>query len=286
MFWMNCPEQLLAVVNKIYGVSGFQNRRIKAIGVDLGLSADILESLYKEYAIDTGSGYGAYKEMTPANMSAETVSASAGFFLKVRLTALYAFKYPSFTNKYVVGEVIRGTTSLATATVVQDYRATATTGTVILSGVTNGPFAPGETLVRDSDAQARSGSTAITSGADQRFNFPFLGSYISGLQIPTTVDASVLYPPYEVAVSIVLQNVVIGSRYRIEVASTSELLFEGTAAASTVTIPYTWTANLTVRIRVRKASTAPKYQPFETSGTITEQGLIAFIAQVRDLVVQ
>jgi hypothetical protein len=106
------------------------------------------------------------------------------------------------------------------------------------------------------------------------------------LQIPTTVNASVLYPPYEVAVNIVLQNVVVGSRYRIEVVSTGVLLFEGTAAASTVTIPYTWTANLAIKIRVRKASTAPKYQPFETLGTITEQGVIVFVSQVRDLVVQ
>jgi hypothetical protein len=286
--YFNAVNDSIEIVwpHKIYGVSGFQNRRIKAIGVDLGLSADILESLYKEYAIDTGSGYGAYKEMTPANMSAETVSASTGFYFKVRLTALYAFKYPSFTNAYVVGEVIKGATSLATATVVQDYRATATTGTVILSGITNGPFAPGETLVRNSDSQARSPSTAVASGADLRFNYPFLGSYIAGLQIPTTVNASVLYPPYEVAVNIVLQNVVVGSRYRIEVVSTGVLLFEGTAAASTVTIPYTWTANLAIKIRVRKASTAPKYQPFETLGTITEQGVIVFVSQVRDLVVQ
>lgn len=286
--YFNAVNDSIEIVwpHKIYGVSGFQNRRIKAIGVDLGLSADILESLYKEYAIDTGSGYGAYKEMTPANLSAESVSASAGFNIKIRLTALYAFKYPSFTNRYEIGEVIRGTTSLATATVVQDYRATATTGTVILSGITNGPFAPGETLVRDSDSQARSGSTAVASGAALQFNFPFLGSYISGLQIPTTVDQTVLYPPYEVPVSVVLQNVVIGSRYRVEVAATNALLYEGTASASTITLPYTWTADLAVRVRVRKASTAPKYQAFETQGTITEQGLIVFVSQVRDLVVQ
>jgi hypothetical protein len=242
--------------HKILGVSGFQKRRYKAIGTDLGLDTDILQALYKEYSIDTGSGYGAYKEMTPENLSSEIVSASSGFNFKVRLTALYAFKYPSFTNRYEIGEVIKGTTSLATATVVQDYRSTTTTGTVILSGITNGPFAPGETLVRNSDSQARSSSTAVTGGSALQFNYPFLGSNINGLQIPTIVDETVKYP--STIITLTLTGLISGSDIVVLTAGTTTQLLNVDSNSGT-TYGYVYSSTSNVDIGVFKSGYVPFY---------------------------
>jgi hypothetical protein len=43
-----------------------------------------------EYQIDTGSGYGAYKALTGANLNGETISPTAGFKLRVRATTTVA----------------------------------------------------------------------------------------------------------------------------------------------------------------------------------------------------
>jgi hypothetical protein len=241
--------------HKILGVSGFQKRRYKAFGIDLGLDTDILQALYKEYSIDTGSGYGAYKEMTPENLSSETVSASSGFNFKVRLTALYAFKYPSFTNRYEIGEVIKGTTSLATATVVQDYRSSTTTGTVILSGI-NGTFVPGETLVRNSDSQARSPSTAVTGGSALQFNYPFLSSNINGLQIPTIVDETVKYP--STIITLTLTGLISGSDIVVLTAGTTTQLINVDSNPGT-TYGYIYSSTSTVDIGIFKSGYVPFY---------------------------
>jgi hypothetical protein len=63
----------------ILGVTSFQN----VAGTELNGSG----STTKEYAIDTGSGYGAWKSPTGANLSAESVSSTTGFRMKLRWTA-------------------------------------------------------------------------------------------------------------------------------------------------------------------------------------------------------
>lgn len=50
------------------------------------------------YALDTGSGYGAWKDLTAANLSGETISASAGFRIKVRVTCATASATNAITN--------------------------------------------------------------------------------------------------------------------------------------------------------------------------------------------
>ena len=50
------------------------------------------------YAIDTGSGYSAWKDLTAANLSGETISASTGFKLKVRATGATAAATNLLTN--------------------------------------------------------------------------------------------------------------------------------------------------------------------------------------------
>ena len=89
------------------------------------------------------------------------------------------------------------------------------------------------------------------------------------------------------SVNLVLTNVVVGSRYDIFNANTSAVetdpvIATGTAASSTITIAYTYTVNVPVIIRVRKSSAQPKYQPFETQGTITSTGLSTFVSQILD----
>lgn len=50
------------------------------------------------YAIDTGSGYSAWKDLTAANLSAETISASTGFKIKIRATGATAAATNLLTN--------------------------------------------------------------------------------------------------------------------------------------------------------------------------------------------
>lgn len=50
------------------------------------------------YALDTGSGYGAWKDLTAANLSGESISASAGFKIKVRVTCATANATNAITN--------------------------------------------------------------------------------------------------------------------------------------------------------------------------------------------
>jgi hypothetical protein len=50
------------------------------------------------YALDTGSGYGSWKDLTAANLSAETISASTGFKIKIRATCATAAATNLLTN--------------------------------------------------------------------------------------------------------------------------------------------------------------------------------------------
>lgn len=82
---------------------------------------------------------------------------------------------------------------------------------------------------------------------------------------------------------LVLSNVVVGSRYRIENESDGALVAEGEAAAAIVnlTINY-YTPARTVRIKVRKASASPAYRPYETLAPFGAAGASVYIAQELD----
>jgi hypothetical protein len=174
---------------RIYGVSSFRDITPKKNGLDLGSNLDILESLLVEFAVDTGSGYSAYQTATPANLAATSVSTSAGFLFKLKITARAGMLYTSQTNSFVVGEVIEGATSGATATVDEDYDL-GTTGTIILSNIT-GTFFPGELIRRASDDQARATNVATNT---QFALFPSFNSYIDGLEIYTNTVGPGDYP--------------------------------------------------------------------------------------------
>jgi hypothetical protein len=83
--------------------------------------------------------------------------------------------------------------------------------------------------------------------------------------------------------TLTLQNVVVGSRYRVTRASNGAELATGVAASPTVelTIPV-YEANMQADIRVRNASGSPVYKPFETAATMTENGGSAYILQQID----
>ena len=91
------------------------------------------------------------------------------------------------------------------------------------------------------------------------------------------------------SVNLVLTNVVIGSRYNIFASNTLAVetdttIASGTAAASTVTIPYLYTSNVNVVIRVRNSYTTPKYDNYETISIITSSGMSVYVQQSLSLV--
>jgi len=207
--------------HKIFGISGFTSRAIKMSGVDLGTTTDRLEGVKIEYAIATGETYSAYKEAriystgtTGMNMVNESVSASDGFYLKLKLTSMLGMKYNArATGKnFVQGEIIKGSKSLATATVVRDIitvSGNAGTGTLWISGVT-GTFKPGETIVRNSDSDARATNVATNTAYA---TFPSFTSYINGFQIYTNIDYTSLYP--EDQTTLTLTGLQVNSEIRI-----------------------------------------------------------------------
>lgn len=263
----------------IKGVSSFRDVIVKKNGLDLGSSLDVLQSLLIEFKVDTGSGYGAYQTATPYNLAATTVS-TAGFDLKIKITARPGMLFSTQTNPFVVGETIAGTTSGATAVVDEVFNLTTTTGTIVLSSVT-GTFIPTELIKRASDSQTRATNVVTNT---QFALFPSFNSYIDGLQIFTNTVGPGDYPGR--IVDIVLTNVVSGSTYYVYKTSDSTLLGSGVASGSTVTITnVAYVSDFGITVRVRKASAAPKYIPFETQATVKSTGADVFIGQVEDGIV-
>ena len=81
-------------------------------------------------------------------------------------------------------------------------------------------------------------------------------------------------------VSVTLEGVVVGSSIRVERVSDGSLVEFRVADATTEVFSVSGGANY--RVKVRKASSAPKYFPFETqTGTITNDTTI-FVQQVLD----
>jgi hypothetical protein len=149
-----------------------------------------------------------------------------------------------------------------------------------LSSVT-GTFFPAELVRRASDDQTRATNVVTNT---QFALFPSFNSYIDGLQIFTNTVGPGDYPGR--IVDIVLSNIVTGSTYYVYKTSDLSLLASGTAAASTVTITnIAYVADFGITVRVRKASSATKYIPFETQATVRSTGVDVFIGQTEDSIV-
>lgn len=87
--------------------------------------------------------------------------------------------------------------------------------------------------------------------------------------------------------ALTLTNLVVGSAIRIEVTSTGALVTSRTAASTSEVFSGLYyyasgSANNDIRIKVRKGSAAPKYQPYETQTTMGAAPQFIYIAQVPD----
>lgn len=81
-----------------------------------------------------------------------------------------------------------------------------------------------------------------------------------------------------------LENIVVGSRYRVARASDGTELASGDALASTVNLTGlpVYTNPMLVKITVRKGTTAHKYQPLDTFANMARGTATAYISQVPD----
>jgi hypothetical protein len=268
---------------KIYGVSGFTNLRPQVVGVDCGNNVNTCFSVLKEYKISSDgiTWPGSWTEMTPENLSAETVSATNGFYLRLRFTQRYCVKYDTETNNGLVWGFTGLEGSVATfasggtGTIVASEKE-GRTGTLVLSGAA-GAIANNDTI------QVAAVTMALVNDATATF-FPRNTSNISGLMIFTERNDAV--PDYPVGtVNIVLKNVVTGSRYYVYDTTNSRLIAEGTSPGGDITIPAAYDfdgSTISILTRVRKSTAAPKYIPFEVAGSYNQNGAIVYVSQVLD----
>lgn len=75
----------------VIGYTAFTNTAPTLTGTNTG-------NLTVEYALNTGAGYGSWKTLSAANLSAETVSATTGFKIKIRATCATANSGNLLTN--------------------------------------------------------------------------------------------------------------------------------------------------------------------------------------------
>ena len=84
--------------------------------------------------------------------------------------------------------------------------------------------------------------------------------------------------------NLTLENIVVGSRYRVTRASNGDELATGEAANTTVTLTgiAVYSNPMLVKIAVRKGTTAPKYIPLDAYASMTRGTATAYISQVPD----
>jgi hypothetical protein len=189
LFFFNSGDSIEYIwPHKIYGVNGFMKRMLRLNGTDLGNDATLLYGLKIEYAIKTGTNYGDYKVATPDNLYGESVSASNGFYLKIKITSRSFMKIGAPSSQFVIGETITGVSSGVTAVVAGVENFGSVANTILITGISGGTFMGAENL--NSGATLRAANVATNSYAVG----PSYTSCINGLLIFTTVDQSVLYP--------------------------------------------------------------------------------------------
>jgi hypothetical protein len=186
----------------IQGVSSFQN-----------VAATILHATWsgnctKEYAIKSGaygSVWGAWTACTAANLSAEAVDSTVGFYMKFRFTM---------------------------------------------------------------------------TGAHATDN------YCSRFMIPVNTDPAFMFPVGYV--DCVLRGAVAGSEYWVYDVTNARTIGRGVAPGGDITIEVPCEfdfVDINIEVRVRKGSAATFYEPWETTATYDENGVIIFVAQAADAVV-
>lgn len=99
----------------------------------------------------------------------------------------------------------------------------------------------------------------VISPVDRNLMKPTSGIVLSLGRLPTDSIGSFLLN---------LNNVIVGSRIRVEVTSSGDTIYDGDAAATTVnlTLPAyaPGSTNNSLTVKVRKASVSPFYKPYST----------------------
>lgn len=178
-------------------------------------------ALTVQYKINAG----AWTDLTGANLNAETITAP--FTFAIKFTVNRVVEYDGETGGgFAVGNTITGATSGATG-VIEEILDLGTYGQLRISSYTLGggtrPFENNENL-------QVSGTTrgVVNQGTTYSDNtFPNAGAYLSALDIYTTVDQSVVYPPYTGGTLVLPTTVTDGGDYVVTAPATIE--FAGTA---------------------------------------------------------
>jgi hypothetical protein len=88
------------------------------------------------------------------------------------------------------------------------------------------------------------------------------------------------------SMNLTLSNVVVGSAYDVEVLSTGQLVTSGSAGNTvfTLVIPVyaSGDAKNSLRIKIRKGSSSPYYQPYETQVEAASGSTSIFVNQLSD----
>ena len=131
--------------------------------------------------------------------------------------------------------------------------------------------------------------TAVT-GVKLKFRFTATGTQtdMSMLIIDTVTSIAVqkanFYQIDQVECDVILNGIVVDSRYWIYDSDTSTELAEGTASADPVTETVTVPSSTNLLIRVRKSSASVKYEPFITTAVTNETEInVAIIQQVDNI---
>lgn len=84
-------------------------------------------------------------------------------------------------------------------------------------------------------------------------------------------------------VSLEIDNVVVDSSWRVEDTADNSLIDSGTALSTsfTVSVPY-YGSNRTLRLKVRKGTSTPFYQSYETLVSVGASGASVYISQILD----
>ena len=147
---------------KILGVSGFRKLFPKLLQVDSGTQTDFPEGIRIEVSISANNiTWSAYVEATPSNLNALSVSPTAGFYFKFKLTVQLFMKYGTLTNPIFIGDTIKGAVSRQTAIVTANDNY-GLTGTLTLKNI-SGLFLPGELLVDGTGATKATTYRSVTT---------------------------------------------------------------------------------------------------------------------------
>jgi len=129
-----------------------------------------------EYQINTGSGYSAWKNLTGANLSGESITASAGFKLKVRITCQTAASNNSVTNL----QIAMDTTSAAQRDSLYPLDVITLTINGLVSGSDVVIYAAGTTTVRQTFDAISGTSVAYTYESTENID---IGVFKAGYKV-------------------------------------------------------------------------------------------------------